>query len=472
MLRWTLLIFFLLLQTSCDQSATNEPIVKVESPRHDPLQATTLLQEPTEVHVFETTAEALTIWRRAANDKPTLLLLSNNPHLNPVPEPLRQKSAILVNNAKIENIRLATTDRNPSPLMLPGMAVDIALRSGWFSELAWALPLRDAAQELDLEKFKAQLSSSGIADTRETETMTLNKRLLSGNLRGTPFRAAALPLLKLNGPVIVHIDLSYFQPIYKNEISTPLLDIIFQTIQTLKKMNLNTLAVTFSYGHLDSQIALDVRFIGDIVAHLIEDPTRLDQDIPLNWQRQRDSLYLANFFQKDKIRELFEAQEKDEPDAAYVKFNLYRSAADHKEGAKALDYLSQAVALDPVYALEYFELSNMAYNKQRPDEALRMLELAAEVFHKDPFLKLQMAMLANELGEKEKALELLNKVRNLTWSEIFYPHMPQEIADMTAFVRDGVGSEKNAGHQTTDSENQIELVIPDEGQLRERIIHK
>jgi tetratricopeptide (TPR) repeat protein len=490
MLRWILIIFFLFLLTACDTSTEAErPTTSLlkktvvdqqqgaaenpAAPAFEPLTTFTLLKDTTEVHSFETTAEALSVWRRGLKDRPTLLLLSNNPHMRSVPEELQQKAAILVHNANLKNLRMATNDRSPSPLLLPGMALDIAMRSGWFREVAWALPLRDAAQDLSLEKFKSQLSSSGIANEPEIESLTLNERILSGTLRNTPIRAAALPIIKgLDGPVIVHIDLSYFQPIYKNEISTPLLDIIYQTLVTLQKMHLDTLAVTFSYGHLDSQIALDVRFLGDIISYLIENPQRLEEDIPLNWQRQRDALYLANFFKKEEIKKLHEAQEQDDPNKAWVKFSLYRSAAEHKEGTKALDYLAEAVTIDPMFALEYPELSNMAYDKQRPDEALRMLQLAADAFHEDPFIKLQIAQLANELGDKDTALEMLNKVRNLTWSDIYYPNMKQYIADLTAFVRDGKTS-TNAQplNEKQVAEEEFELVIPDADPSRQRVMH-
>lgn len=483
MLRWILLISLLLSQTACDSPADkdrpNSSLMKTTAQPQEssaavetvfePLIATDLLNEPTPVYRFETTAEALSVWRRTKG-RPTLLLLSNNPHLTPVPEEFRKKTSILINNAKAAYIALASTDRNPAPLIFPGMAVDAAMRSGWFGNLAWALPLRDPAQDVNLEKFTEQLSQSGIVSEAEKSSIGLTERSFHGALRDTPFRASALPLMQgLHQPVIVHIDLSYFQPLYKNEIATPLLDIVLDTLMTLKKMHLQTLAVTFSYGHLDSKIALDVRFLGDIIAYLIEDPARLEQDIPVNWQRQRDALYLTNFFQKDKTRELFEAQEQDAPDKAWVKFNLYRSAAEHKEGEKALDYLAQAVALDSMFALEYQELSEMAYEKQRPDEAMRMLELAAEVFTSDPFLKLQMAQLANELEQKEKALELINKIRNLEWSDTYYPGMSQSLAEFTSFVQSGrVESE---GNNSAEQNSDFELIIPDAEPARQRVIH-
>lgn len=486
MLRWILLISLLFLQTACDApngserpgaSLLNKPAEQTiekttTTPAFEPLEPTNLLKEPTQVHSFETTAEALTEWRQAAEERPTLLLLSNNPHLTPVPEPLRQEAAQLFNNADLDTIRSMTTDRNPSPIMLPGMAVDIALRSGWFRELVWALPLRDPAKELSLERLQSQLLSSGIAGQDEISTFTLNELNFKGTLRDTPFLAGALRQLKdITGPVIVHIDLSYFQPLYKNEISTPLLDIIFQTLQTLKEMNLETLAVTFSYGHLDSQMALDVRFLGDVISYLIEDPARLDQEIPLNWQRQRDALYLENFLQKGEIREIYLAQEKDAPDDAWIKFNLYKSAVSHKEGKQALGYLAQAVKLEPIYALEYFQLSSMAYDKNRPDEALRMLELAEVVFHSDPFLKLQIAQLVNELGDKTTALEILKTILNLEWSAIFYPDMREYLTGFIRHVQQEAGLNNKVDLKPGKSTQQLEPGLPETDQGRQRILH-
>ncbi|MDH3999524.1 MAG: hypothetical protein OET90_11900, partial [Desulfuromonadales bacterium] len=311
-------------------------------------------------------------------------------------------------------------------LLLSDMTVDTALRNNWFSGTYWALPLRDAAQNLDLDTFRQQLQDAGLASESERDSLSLEQKVFTGTLRDQSFTAATLPNISLKQqPVIIHIDLSYFQPFYKNEISTPLYSIIFETMTRLKSMQLETLAVTFSYNHSDNQIALDVRFLGEMLQWLIEDPSRLEQKIPLKWQRQRDALYLANFFKKEEVRELYLAQEKDDPEAAWVKFNLYRSAVEHKEGNKALDYLSQAVELDSAYADEYFALSTLAYERGRPDESLRMLKLASNVFPNDPFVTIQMAQIANELGDKETALHLVKQLQMLVWSEFYYSDMPQ-----------------------------------------------
>jgi tetratricopeptide (TPR) repeat protein len=212
---------------------------------------------------------------------------------------------------------------------------------------------------------------------------------------------------------------------------------MFGTLVTLRDLQLDILAVTFSYGHRDSHISLDVRFLGDVIAWLIENPARFDQPIPRNWRRQRDALYLANFFQKEKIEQLHRAQEQDAPTDAWIKFNLYRSSAQNKQGTQALEKLAKAAALDPLFALEYLALSELAYEREQPGEALRMLGLAAEALPADPFITLQRSQLANELGDKPMALRLVEQLRTLEWSTFYFAQMPKYLEGLAQYIRDG-----------------------------------
>ena len=82
MLRWILLVSSLFLLTACDtsteaerpttsllkKSTVEQKQTALESsttePAFEPLTAFTLLKDTTEVHTFETTAEAVSVWRR------------------------------------------------------------------------------------------------------------------------------------------------------------------------------------------------------------------------------------------------------------------------------------------------------------------------------------------------------------------------------------------------------------------------
>ncbi|MBW2503325.1 MAG: hypothetical protein JRE16_02010, partial [Deltaproteobacteria bacterium] len=356
----------------------------------------------------------------------------------------------------------AASNRSANPILLPGMAMDIDLSRNWFDRFAWALPIRDPESELDLDTFRSQLIEQGMINEAESATLTIVDRSFSGALRNTPFAAAALPVLTdFKAPVVVHIDLSYFEPLYKNEISTPLLKIITNTLSVLKEKDLDVLAVTFSYGHLDNHIALDVRFIGHILTYLIEQPERFAEKVPQNWSRQADALYLANFFQKEKIRELYQAQEEEDPQAAWVKFNLYHSAAEFKDGSLALQKLGEAVALDNMYGLEYQQLSQLAFDRNRPDEAMRMLQLAAESFPDDPFIRLEMAQLAVEMEDYTTALHLVRQLQTLPWSPVYYPQMPDYLDGFATYLSQELAEPAEDQERSDRTPEQQRVLHPD-----------
>ena len=69
----------------------------------------------------------------------------------------------------------------------------------------------------------------------------------------------------------------------------------------------------------------------------------------------------------------------------------------------------------------------MAYEKKRPNEALRMLGLARKTFPDNFQITLQMAQLEAELGETEAALRLVEPLQKLSWSNVYYPDMPDAL---------------------------------------------
>ncbi|TLM65619.1 MAG: hypothetical protein FDZ69_09280 [Deltaproteobacteria bacterium] len=381
----------------------------------------------------ETLADALPVWRRFAAQKPALLLLSNDPALLPAPEPLRGAIAETLRTAPDAAVRAAGDPLRPAPLFLPGMSVDLALRQGWLRELVWVFPQSDGGQELKLEVLREQLTGNRLADSAEAATLQLTGKTVGGRLRGVPFRAAPLAHLpQPDGPVIVHIDLSYVHKSHKNEIATPVIPLVGGILQQLKAKHLPVLAVTFSYNHGDGSIPLGVRFLGDFVAALVEKPERLDQPLPRRWQAQKDMLYLENFFQKDDIRKLVEEQTKDSPDAAWVQFNRYHVAALFKEGDQALAHLASAVALDRMYAVEYLTLAERAGAAGRPAQELRMMELAGAAFPENVLIKLRIAELRAAAGDNSAARTLAAELLQLPWSATYYPDMREYLHDFLA----------------------------------------
>ena len=432
-----LCIIVALLMIGCPQEESPGPVAGplIPTQARDP-KPSLLLQETVPLQRFELAGQALSVWRQYSSRKPTLLLLSNDPMLLRTPDEVWPEVARVVALGDVAALKRAVTTEGSSPLLLPAMTVDAALRSGWFGSLVWSLPLTDLVQGLDLANLSKQLLDNRLLNDQEVATLNLSNHVIKGQVRDTPLLMGALSHLpEISEPVILHIDQSYFQKLYKNEIATPLIPLVIETLKILRDKKIPVLAVTFDYGNLAERISLDVRFLGEIIAELVVRPESLDEPLLKNWQRQGDILYLNNFFQKGKVMEAALAMESEAPDSAWVKFALYRAAAGNQQGNEALRYLAEAVDRDNAYALEYLSLSKMAYDKGRPDEAMRMLTLAGKALPDNPFIKLDMAQLALNMEDKKTALHLVEPLQQLEWSTVYFPEMPSYLASFAAFLK-------------------------------------
>jgi hypothetical protein len=429
-----------LLISACEQKKDASPpaveglLLAAPAP---PLVTTKLLQEPTEASLGELPIDALSVWRPMRRNKPTLVLLSQDPFLQPIPAVLQEEAKALILTGSPYELAEKTSLQSTTPLLLSSMATSAALRSSLFSEVVWVLPSTMPRDKLDIKVFRQQLLDFGAINEEEAQTFTLGEGSFSGTVRGVPFRAVlpdALPTI--DGPVVLHIDLSFFQPLYKGEIKTKIYPLLYDSLRLLRDGGLQTAAVTISSSNIDGTLPLAVRFIGPTLARLLKNPELLDKPILPNWQRRANALFLPNFFNNEKARELYLEMETDLPDDPSVKYSLYQTSRELKEGDKALDYLAQAVALDPGYAVEYLTLSDLAAEKGLPEQAVKMLRLAAEAMPENPFISLRLAAQLGAFGQSEEALTLLDKLHNQSWSQVYYPDVLAHIETMSASVRE------------------------------------
>lgn len=391
-------------------------------------QTESMLQKPAEATLYETAAGALGNWCRYATSKPALLLLSHNPFLQPTPIGKRDQAIELIRSCDQARIVAEINDDNPDPTILPNMSVSAALEAGFFSQLIWVLPIDTSQKQLSAEAFQQKLVDQGIANQAEANTFIPNGNGLTGILRGIPVHV--IPFDKLYPPpkaTLVHLDMSFFPPLYQNEIKTPLFQLIFQTLQQLQQLLLTPLSISLSQSNSDGGLPLTTRFVGTVVQSLFQKPEQLSSQPPLNWQRHRDALYLDNFFKNEETLTLYQQMEKTEADNPDIKYALYHNLRKLKKGTAALEMLASAVILDPIYALEYLPLAQTAFEQIRPDEALRMLDLALATFPQNPFIRLQKAELLTTLGQKQAALKLLHELKQLKWSDLYYSRVPQHI---------------------------------------------
>lgn len=387
-----------------------------------PLHTSPFLSAPVETRGIEAVNGALPVWRRFAKHRPMLAVVTNAPGLVPIPEVKRHESRQLLREADDATLTARTGLTDPDPVILPAMSISAALDAGWFEGVVWIFPTTAPADQINLELFRSQLLESGIATPAEASTLTLSSGVLRGTLRSKPFIAAPLSALpELQHPLLLHIDSDYFRSLYKGEIKTPLYPLLLDTINTIRSKKWKVAAATISHSNLSANLPLQTRFIGEQIEKILTDPLMLDRPLPQEWEERANALYLENFMQKEKIRDIYLGLEKRNPRDPSIKYFLYHLARQFNQGNLALDYLQQAVQLDPLYALEYLDLAQVASEKNRPEDITRMLQSAHTALPENPFIALHLAGNFAERGEHQQATVLLDRMTTRNWSQLYYP---------------------------------------------------
>lgn len=433
-------ILLLTVLTACEkktEAPTPAPERRAAQPVAAPeaLPTQLLLQGSIDPVLVETPGQALPLWRRYAKGRPALVLLSNVPYLQPIPEEMQVEAEELLLHGTDEELLRKSDQLDADPVLLPLMSLRAALRAGFFSRVVWLFPSKVGADQLDLESFRRQLLEAGLVTPDEAESFSLEGGGFKGTVAGLPLLAVhpeALP--EVTEPVLLHIDLSYFQPLYKGEIKTPLYPLLVQTLSHLKERQWEVAAASICRANLAGGLPLATRFIGLDLAEMLRRPSVLTEEIPAQWDLRGRALHLENFMQKDEIRRLYRQMEKNAPDDPSVKYALYQNARQFREGDMALDYLRQAVRIDPVYAQEYLVLSDLALEKGLGEKAVQMLEFARAARPDDPHLALQLARTAINTGNYELARPLLRDLQAKPWSSLYYQDQVETINQMLQLV--------------------------------------
>lgn len=391
-----------------------------------------LLQESIQPTLVELPSQALAVWPRSAHPV-TLLLFSNDPFLQPIPGELEQAALALAGKGSMEELTAFGSYRRAEPRLLPFQTLRAALKSRRIAQLVWVFPSSAGEQPPSLETFRSQMVERQALSGQEAKTLRLEQGIFRGEIQGLPFQAGPLSAgLLPEGPCQVHIDLSYFTPLYQDEVRTPVFELLRQFCASLAAANLQATGVSLSYSNLEGLLALDLRFLMANLASLVESPDRLQAALASPWKERGDALYLATFMQTDKVLEKNLQALATAPEDPAIHFDLYRSYRAAKNGAKALEHLAFAVRYDRGYALEYLDLAATARERGNPQDGLEMLELARRALPEDPFVALLLLEGQVAGGDKAAARILARSLQGLPWSLVYFPGVPERLKQLAA----------------------------------------
>lgn len=388
-------------------------------------------REPLEPNSFELASGALTVWRTYASAKPKLLLFASHPLLNPIPKELQSDIARLIASASDQQLIRRGGASASDTLLVSPQTVSAAISAGLISELVVALPRKEKPNRETLERFRALATSSGFLTEREGATLHLAGATITGTVRGLPLRIVhpeALP--KLDGPLIVHIDLSYFRELYNNEVKTPIYDLIHDFATSIREIGYRPVAITLSFSNQEVGLALPSRFVIRDVADLLRNPEYLKGGAPASWTRRAAAMYASVMLDQAKAVELAELAAKETPDDAAALFDLALVRFQQARADEGFALLDRAVALDRGYALAYIELADRGQEMGQWRKSFELLQKAVTVFPDNDELRVRLAGDLIQRGRSPEARPILEQLLKQTWSPHYHPGMVETLDKM------------------------------------------
>lgn len=388
------------------------------------------LEQSMWLQIFERPSEAIPAWRVHSHARPVLIVVSQTPFLGTVPETFQAEANQLVMTADSKLLQTKATNQTTNPVLLPQQSVSAALTAQFFSEVIWVLPHQEK-NEISLELFRKQLVDSGTLWPEEVATLKDENGVFRGQVRGYPFTACRIDRLpRINKPCLLHLDLSYFSGRYENEIVTPIFPLVHETLQMLRQAKLRPLDVTLSLGNREDGVPLEIRFLKNFLADILQKPAMLDQLLPQLLAMRKEARYLETFFQTDGILTIYKSMGTLAPEDPSVHYDLYRAYWTAKEYDPALQHLDKAVRLDPGYGVEYLHLAIKQLDRQNFEDGLDFLQKIARIEPNNPFIALQLAEAYLSTGKKEKALALINNLNREQWSAIYFKEIPEILKEL------------------------------------------
>lgn len=359
-----------------------------------------------------------------------LIYLSGDPLLRPTPEPLNAEITQLIKSDTGGDFTRKGSPRRADLLILPVQTVRVALQHGLIKQATWVPPAQTPEEIIPLEAFRQKLAANNSLTADEAQSFrTLNGNSLSGEIDTRPFRVTTIHNLPtIDTPSVLLIDLSFFLPLYQDEIKTPIFPLVHSILNKLLSNNpgIEKIVISSSTGFGD--VPLKFRFLGPALKALASNPNRMSKPAPTNWRRFSNNLYLVNFHQVDEIWESALLMTKTEPDNAAWHYNLYEAYNLLKKPQKALAALDRAVQIDPGYALEIVNLARARLRNNNYTKGIELLNRAHELTLEQDFIKFDLAIANLQAGNRSKATSIVDELKILPWSPVYFSNMPTTLA--------------------------------------------
>lgn len=298
----------------------------------------------------------------------------------------------------------------------PSTYLYLAWKAGMVKKVYWVPPTKGSIGKGIIYDPMAFIGGLGFnKDSAKDVKMTGTS--VEAKLNGVPVCICGLKDLPALRNVVVVIDLSFFPPLYKDEIKTPFLDLFRGFMATLKARRLKASYVFISNSTGMKLVPMEFRFVAGYLKTFFREPWKL-KDGPLpEWEFRSRGMEYNTFFQPDDMLRNYKQAVKHSPGDASLRFDLSKAYLYVKNAAEIRKNLDEAVRIDGGYYLQYIEMGSYFTAQGMPEDAEYFLKKAQESCPDDPRIYEAYSKLYSVWGKYADSIKAYKKIISLGFED-------------------------------------------------------
>jgi tetratricopeptide (TPR) repeat protein len=274
-------------------------------------------------------------------------------------------------------------------------------RSGLFKELFVLLPSEKAMTDTDLADIRDRLARAGLSKTDQA-SFHLEDGTIRGVMEGISTRLSPLTRIppREGQEDVLLLDPAFLLMIYRNEVKTPIVELAWKLMVTLREKNVRAEDVVLLDLPPADDLSLRYGFLPALLGDMIAQPSAFAGSPPGKWDILRQAETVSFFAQYPEATMLYRKYLEKNPGDASACYKIAMMAVRDLDDDMALQWLNKAAAADPRFARAFVEAADYLVRKNLLDPAERILRGGVAVFPKDPRMATSLASFFLMRGER------------------------------------------------------------------------
>jgi hypothetical protein len=275
------------------------------------------------------------------------------------------------------------------------------VRKGLLKELFLLLPGENPMKEGDLTGIRNCLAAAGVSSP-DRASFHLDNGAIRGLMEGASVRL--FPLTRIPAwdgkEVVLLIDPEFLLPLYRNEVKTPIVELAWKLLVTLRGKNVRSEDVFLLDLPSGDDASLRYAFLSILLGEMIVSPSSFDENLPRKWEILQQAENAAFFGQYPETMTLYRRYLELSPKDASACYKIAMAAVRDLDDDMALHWLNRAAALDSRFLRGFVTASDYLGQRRLFDPAERILRAGTVAYPKEAPLATSLAAFLLMRGER------------------------------------------------------------------------